>query len=115
MININIGDIGKSYGWLVVLIAGIIGGIWISHHLHNLIEDQVTKGIQEIKGEMQDINTRIDSVDAKFEGVYTRIDKHETILNNIRDRVASIEGGLERNKPDVRASVAHSPVTGSTL
>lgn len=101
MISINIGDIGKSYGWLVVLIVGLIGGWWAYHQLDNLIEDQVTKGIQEIKREIQGINIRID--------------KHETILNNIRDRVASIEGRLERNSPETQASAAHSPVTGSTL
>ena len=101
MININIGDIGKNYGWLVVLIVGVIGGIWISHHLHNLIEDQVTKGTQEIKEEIQVINAKIG--------------ENETILYNIRDRVASIEGRMERNSSDVQASVAYSPVTGSTL
>ena len=123
MISINIGDIGKSYGWLVVLIAGIIGGIWISHHLHNLIEDQVTKGIQEISTKIDSVNaslnTKIDSVNAnlntRIDSVNARIDKHEIILNNIRDRVASIEGRLERNSPGTQASVAHSPVTGSTL
>ncbi len=119
MINIDIGDIGKSYGWLVVLIVGLVGGWWAYHQLDNLIEDQVTKATQELKREMQGINTKIDSVNAnlntRIDSVNARIDKHEIILNNIRDRVASIEGRMERNSPETPASVAHSPVTGSIL
>lgn len=109
---------------VVTVVAGLVGALCTVSLLYlNAKFDSVDTRFEdaytylESRFESQDkyLKSRFDRVDENFDSVNARIDKHEIILNNIRDRVASIEGGLERNSPDVQASAGHSPVIGGTL
>ena len=94
---INIKDIGRSYGWLFVLIAGIVGGVWLYLQLDNLIEDQVTKSAQ---GVYRHLDTRFDSVQSDIQEIRQEIKEGQRqFIGYMKDhegRISRVEVELKK-------------------